>query len=430
MISGVEFDLVIGGAEMKFHYRAFARITLFIATALLMACGGNPVGTQQDADQPDPDGQTHPDGGPLPDSGLPPECDPQEAQADGPCNAEVPGIKWDGAHCVALGYGCECVGADCGNVYETVADCVAARLGCYTVSCEAAPVSDYACIDCLVSVYLGTFWDGMGCQDLWGCECHGDGCDAGFASMEECEAVQASCEASLCQASGGQWLPDQLCGPCGHYYCGTPSALACCDAGCDCGQGQTFVPGVGCQTDPSCTAELACLATHGTWHPQSECICGFTCGQPNDCEACLDSCDCGPYRNFDPQAGCQWDGACGTPTQADRCEATGGIWHLGDGCGHFTCGEPNLLDPCVMPGCNCGAQKNFDNQAGCIYDPICLMPGIGETCLGWGDDSSCRPGLVCCESCGTIHAPCFTCQVPCCADNPECGPDGCYPPPV
>jgi hypothetical protein len=407
-----------------------------LAAAPLGACGGNAIGSIADSGLDDPDARPEsdaaPDAGADGDAGadasLPPECAPQEAWADGPCAAELPGIRWDGAHCVGLGSGCQCVGADCDAIYDTVAECVAARLGCYELRCDPAPVSDDACIDCTASVYLGAFWDGATCHALHGCGCHGDGCDRGFPTVEECEAVHAACPARLCEGSGGHWLPDTLCGPCGHHQCGLPSQLACCSPGCDCGPGQTYVDGVGCQPDAGCTPEQACLATHGVWHPQSECTCGFTCGVPNDCEACVDACDCGPYRTFDPQGGCQWDPACGSPTPESLCEDTGGAWHVDDGCGHYWCGEPNLLDPCIAPGCDCGIRRNFDSQLGCVYDEACLAPGPGEPCLGPGTSGSCRPGLVCCEQCGMAPG-CPTCQVPCCQNDPGCQPNGCYPPP-
>jgi hypothetical protein len=67
-----------------------------------------------------------PDGGPD-DGGGP--CAPQDARAIGPCGTELPGTVWDGAHCVPLGSGCACDGADCGAVYASLAGCVAARTG-------------------------------------------------------------------------------------------------------------------------------------------------------------------------------------------------------------------------------------------------------------------------------------------------------------
>ena len=45
-------------------------------------------------------------------------CDPQDASAEGACTAIVPGYAWDGVTCRSLGSGCNCVGSDCGDVFE------------------------------------------------------------------------------------------------------------------------------------------------------------------------------------------------------------------------------------------------------------------------------------------------------------------------
>jgi hypothetical protein len=279
-------------------------------------------------------------------------------------------------------------------------------------------------------MYLGAFWNGMGCFELVGCECSGDGCVRRFSSLEECQAVHARCDSVLCAATGGEFYPGHFCGPCGHYSCGLPTGDDCCDPGCNCGPGRGFVPARGCEADTSCTAEQACLASHGTWHPAEECFCGFTCGIPNDCDACLDSCNCGPHWEFLEAEGCvpASDPVCDLGEPEVVCTMTGGTWHDGDGgCGDFVCGRPNLLDPCVSPGCDCGPTHNFDRVQGCTYAPQCLIGEVGDECTGNGMDSTCRPGLACCPSCG-MRLGCTACQDPCCPGSPGCI-DGCPPPP-
>jgi len=351
----------------RIGWRTLGALT-FAAALVAAACGGNTIGSQDDDAGPGPDGDVHPDSEPPPDGGVLPQC-------------------------------------------------------------PAAAVSDNLCIDCFNPEFLGAFFDGLGCYELWGCECDDGGsgdCGLAFASLAECEAAQAPCAAVTCVDTGGEWFPSQPCGPCGDYYCGTPSLLACCDAGCNCGPGRNFVPGLGCADSAACQPMEACLATAGSWHPESDCICGFTCGQANDCRACVDSCDCGPFRNFDPVAGCVPDPTgCGAADEQGLCEASAGTWYdTGNGCGHYTCGQPNLMDPCVMPGCDCGPYGNFDSTEGCVWDDACILRESGEPCTSM---SSCRPGLVCCNGCG-MPPGCPTCQPPCCEDSPMCEANGCVMP--
>jgi hypothetical protein len=347
-------------------------------------------------------------------------CRAQDARAQGPCNEVLDGVVWTGEHCVPLGSGCRCEGGDCDAVYESVEACVEARRACYDVSCEAQPVADSTCVDCDGSAFLGSFWDGRECFDLWGCECAGQGCSSASSSIEECMAVHSACDGALCHATGGQWFPASagICSfVCGVAYvagCGLPSDT------CDCGPGRTFQPGAGCRADPACTDEDFCRATRGTWHPSSECICGFSCGQPGACGACLDSCNCGPHRNFISGRGCVPDVACGDARPEDICESTGGTWVMGT-CGHYGCGFPNDL-ACVSPGCDCGLLSNYDEASGCVYDASCAIRLEGEKCVG---QAACRPGLSCCTYWSMIDT--GFCQNPCCPDYPECDESGCGP---
>jgi hypothetical protein len=330
---------------------------------------------------------------------------------------------WNGEHCIAVvPEWCACEGADCGAMYATIADCVAARRECYDVDCAAQPVADPGCIDCTAEVFLGAFWDGRECFELHGCECRGEACAGAFESLEECRAVQAGCDGALCRATGGQWFRAWGGVACG-FHCGVPNPDACFVPfdSCNCGPGREFERGTGC-VDAACDPARLCWGSGGTWHPASDCFCGFHCGRPGDCEACLDSCDCGLYRNFDPSAGCLPDRTCAGTDTAAVCTSTGGTWHdcgpsdPGCTCGNYTCGSPFSFLPCLAPGCDCGTSRNFDDARGCVFVETCTFRQPGESCIGHGDSSSCRPGLACCPS---------FCGPPCCPDHPSCGEDGC-----
>jgi len=56
-------------------------------------------------------------------------------------------------------------------------------------------------------------------------------------------------------------------------------------------------------------------------------------------------------------------------TEAELCWSTGGWWDMG-ACGHYWCGLPSDCDA-IIPGCDCGPQKNFTPGAGCSVDPAC-----------------------------------------------------------
>lgn len=428
------------------------RRILLLAALGLLGCYGSTVlaGDTADADPDTADAEVaRDDAGPeaaddgtggddaigdTPLEDAPERCLPQDARPEGPCAAELPGVVWNGAGCVPLGSGCSCAGADCGRLYETVADCVRDRRACYGNDCEPQAVSDDLCLDCTAEVFLGAFWDGRACFELHGCRCEGDGCALPFRSLEECEVFHETCPAAVCAASGGRWFPEQF-GGCG-FACGGPRDVDCYApfADCLCPAGQTFDADAGCAPDPGCTGRELCFATRGIWHPAAECFCGFSCGEPGDCDACVDSCDCGPARTFVPGVGCRVDASCTPEWGVDLCTSTGGTWHdCGPGdpwcsCGDYHCGRPNVTEPCVMPGCDCGAGANFGSE-GCVPDDACFFGTEGQECTGWGREaSSCRPGLTCCVECGMMLG-CNYCRTPCCGDAPGCEDSGCPPPP-
>lgn len=107
-------------------------------------------------------------------------------------------------------------------------------------------------------------------------------------------------EEALCEASGGGWVLET----CGHFVCGLAQDCQAVIPGCDCGEHQVFVEGLGCQVGAECEpyefdcGEELCLAPNhfcdvsipGVKGPTNyECI-----DMPVECEgnyscACLDA---------------------------------------------------------------------------------------------------------------------------------------------
>lgn len=61
---------------------------------------------------------------------------------------------------------------------------------------------------------------------------------------------------------------------------------------------------------------------------------------------------------------------CGSTTSEETlCVSTGGVWDPGS-CGHYFCGQFPDCDA-IVPGCDCGSARNFEDGTGCIDDPAC-----------------------------------------------------------
>jgi hypothetical protein len=146
--------------------------------------------------------------------------------------------------------------------------------------------------------------------------------------------------------------------------------------------------------EPDCEdagdAETSCTNTGGEWLPGT---CGhWTCGEPPTCKAIIPGCNCGKDKNFDINKGCYLDPSCKAlpnPDAENLCLNTEGTWLL-DGCGDWKCGlEP--ICAALIPGCNCGLGNSFDKLKGCYNDPSC--PGNNPN----------NPKTLCADSGGEWH---------------------------
>ena len=137
------------------------------------------------------------------------ECDAMDAHSSiiglDCAGISVTRYTWDGRACRPVGFGCaftECVGDDCGSLYDTLDECLTARVGCGAGQCEAMdarfrPRGEP--IDC-DGGEGGTWWTWNG----WACEMHqdcasgpehcvGTDCASAYASESACETAHRSC---------------------------------------------------------------------------------------------------------------------------------------------------------------------------------------------------------------------------------------------
>ncbi len=218
-----------------------------------------------------------------------------------------------------------------------------------------------------------------------GCNC-GEGQnfdpERGCFADDACSDDPPGDDEGLCNETGGRWTEDT----CGHF-CGEELPIDCLlpVPSCQCGEGQNFDSERGCFDDRVCEGggdeeEALCNETGGRW---DDTACGhYQCGEPNVCLALIPGCDCGEGQNFDPRRGCFQDDACeGGSNQQDLCEQTDGRWNEG-ACGHDVCGEPNACRA-VIPGCQCGEGRVFNEQEGCIESDAC--PAREEALCGATD---------------------------------------------
>jgi hypothetical protein len=347
------------------------------------------------------------------------------------------GGTWDEAACghyrCGLPNECEAIdpGCDCGEGRNFVdgQGCVADD------TCGPAPgdINEALCQD------SGGAWDidtcgHYRCGRESGCLAIIPGCDCGegrnFIEGQGCaedDTCQQDTQSQLCEASGGSWDVSA----CGHYLCGLPNDCNAVIPGCDCGPGANFVDGQGCAEDDACQPVLdeqaLCLDSGGAW---DDLACGhYRCGVSNDCRAVDPGCDCGEGRNFVAGQGCVEDEAC-QPVGEEQalCQGSGGTWDV-TSCGHYQCGGPPLCDA-IIPGCDCGPLANFIDGQGCVAAESCQaqhQPDQEALCLGAG--GSLDPAGCGHAVCGVAPQSCDEVQASCtCADNQVFVPArGCVP---
>lgn len=149
-------------------------------------------------------------------------CEAQDARGEGGCRGFF-GVAWDGAECVGIG-GCECIGEDCGALYETHEVCEAAHAVCLPeptpAMCEGdreGPIER-----CYSSPEVWWFTD-RGCEP--GCECipnPAGRCIRSFRTVEECLWTANACGDDC----GPGEISDQLCRGLSRWvWTGTECAL-------------------------------------------------------------------------------------------------------------------------------------------------------------------------------------------------------------
>ena len=237
-------------------------------------------------------------------------------------------------------------------------------------SCAAQDARAQVCPAALCDGPPQFFWSGDRCFMIDCGACVGSACGAGYPSPEACVAAHASCEPSMCRATGGTW--QWWAAECGHFVCGQPPPQLCLvgQPACDCGIQRSFDPARGCFDDPSCgvldplPADVLCTSTGGTWSPI---CCDTVCGQPCPLACASPACDCGPMRIFDPVRGCMLGARCYERLANETC--AGGA-RCADGticcehCGGAGChGDPTCQAPL------CGAGPELDVCGNCVTCP-------------------------------------------------------------
>ncbi len=97
------------------------------------------------------------------------------------------GVIWDGESCDYLS-GCSCEGSDCGDLFESVDACEDVYSFC-NQDCSAQMAMGTG--DC--DLVLGIHWNGETCQDFSGCECVGPDCGEVFETLSDCEYQYQLC---------------------------------------------------------------------------------------------------------------------------------------------------------------------------------------------------------------------------------------------
>ncbi len=122
--------------------------------------------------------------------GEPAECTAQDAAGDGACMM-ILGYAFNGRTCTELG-GCDCVGDDCDEIFNSREACRDAYKPCLDNECEPM---DAVGVDVQCPGHYGYAYHGEeeGCVGIGGCDCAGDDCEQLYSSKSECLTDHAHC---------------------------------------------------------------------------------------------------------------------------------------------------------------------------------------------------------------------------------------------
>jgi hypothetical protein len=296
--------------------------------------------------------------------GARPDCAAQDARSGDTACALFLGYAWDGADCV--GVNCTCVGADCGDLFETYGGCLAAHAACLPpTTCD-----DLGPMECEATAACRLIWYGGGCVDSSNCTfgCFGGpSClcyERGFACVPAdptcIDKTEGECTGGCFWESHSNQICFETCciderwGYCrGHATasCGAQEIEYCSDP-CLSVAG-VWWDGEFCQPITCCCEGPDCDRTWGTWQ---ECLAAH-----RDCS--LDACAAtGGYCDY---------GDAVIPTCL---EGYGKDWTVADTCGLGVCCAPCPTDgyisrdpeECARIDFDCVPETvHFDNECGC-----------------------------------------------------------------
>jgi hypothetical protein len=267
-----------------------------------------------------------------------------DAVGEGPCEAEI-GVIWDGMACYTIS-GCSCVGADCGDLYETLQECDSAHADCGDLydpcinkecgdPCTLCPPDD---ADCAEDAVLKACNKASQCvedsPELCGDDlCDGVACPNSTAYCEENIAYGAV--VSFCDPDNGECIMAP----------GLPPQ-DCSELGQTCKNGQCVDEPKGC--DPmQATGVGACAMFMGyTWNGKA-CVgvsgcscagidCDFLFDDPGQCEDAYGDCTA-PY---DPCGDKMCGEACTLCDPKDKDCAETAVVKLCTAGGECTIGQP------------------------------------------------------------------------------------------
>jgi hypothetical protein len=153
-------------------------------------------------------------------------CEAQDAAGVGDCKLLL-GVAWNGESCVEIA-GCECAGADCDALFDSVEACKTAHAECFAPG-PCAPEDAKGVGDC--ALFLGYAWNGEECIGLSGCECAGTACADLPMDLAVCQDAHADC------APSSNCVPQEAKGegPCDLFWGYGWNGMVCVGiSGCDC----------------------------------------------------------------------------------------------------------------------------------------------------------------------------------------------------